>query len=74
MNWLSYLATTLVLLGVYQISRPRLRGQYLMIIADSLWLTYAVSIQSYGLALQSLALLYISIKSIKNWKKERIRF
>lgn len=74
MIWLSYLATVLVLLGVYQISKPRLKGQYIMIAADSLWVIYAVFTKQWALAAQSAALLYISTKSIANWRREWIKF
>lgn len=71
---LSYLATFLVLAGVYNIAKLRLRGQYLMFLADLAWLTYALKSQSYALAIQSVALLCICVMGIKKWRKERIRF
>lgn len=74
MIWISYLATALVLLGVYQISRPRLKGQYIMIVADALWVTYSMFTKQWALAAQSAALLYISYTAIAKWRKEWIKF
>lgn len=71
---LSYLATILVLFGVYQISRPRLKGQYIMVAADLIWLGYSVYTKQWALTLQSLVLIKFSLDGIKNWRKEGIRF
>lgn len=71
---LSYVATALVLLSVYYISKPRLRGQYLILMADMCWLVYSLSIHSYGLAVQSVALMCISISAIRNWSRQKIAF
>lgn len=74
MNFLSYLATALVLTGVYHISRPRLKGQYLMIAADCTWLTYALLTRQWALVIQSLVLLKFAVSATKNWRKEGISF
>lgn len=74
MVYLSYLATALVLIGVYLISRPRLSGQYVMLAADLTWLTYSVLTEQYALTLQSIVLVSFAISAIKNWKKEGIKF
>ena len=73
MIYLSYLATALVLIGVYYISRPKLRGQYIMLAADGVWLTYALLTEQYALAIQSVILFSISLSAIPNWKKEGIK-
>lgn len=72
MEYLSYLATALVLLAVYYISKPKLRGQYLIGAADLTWLTYALWTHQYALAIQSVVLLVICFTAIKNWRKENI--
>lgn len=72
MIYLSYLATALVLLAVYYISKPKLRGQYLIITADITWLVYAISTQQYALGIQSLVLLCIGITAVRNWKQKGI--
>jgi hypothetical protein len=73
-TFLSYLATCLVLLGVYFISKPRLRGQYLIVCADSAWLIYACLTKQYALAIQSVILLTIGLSAIRNWRKSNITF
>lgn len=70
---LSYLATILVLFGVYYISIPRLRGQYVMIMADLLWLFYSIMTKQWALTVQSLVLISFSLNGIKNWSREGIR-
>lgn len=72
MIYLSYLATTLVLLGVYFVSKPKLRGQYLIVGADCTWLVYSLGVGQWALALQSIVLLCIGISAIRNWTKKGI--
>lgn len=74
MIYLSYLATALVLTGVYFISKPRLKGQYLMIGADLTWLIYAVFTGQWALALQSIVLLRFALSAVRNWKRNNIPF
>lgn len=74
MIYLSYLATALVLLAVYYISKPKLRGQYLIIAADITWLTYSICTKQWALALQSLVLLTIGLSAVNNWTKQNIPF
>lgn len=69
---LSYLATALVLIGVYLISRPRIEGQYVMLAADITWLTYAVITGQWALAVQSIVLLTLAISAIRNWRKKGV--
>lgn len=71
-TYLSYLATTLVLFGVYFISKPKLRGQYLIVCADLTWLSYALLTNQYALAAQSVVLLVIGMSAIKNWRRNKI--
>lgn len=74
MQVLSYLATFLVLSAVYYISKPKLRGQYLIVAADITWLVYAISTQQYALGIQSIILLTIGLSAIRNWRKQGIQF
>lgn len=69
---LSYLATALVLAGVFYISRPKLRGQYIMVAADLTWLTYSIMTKQWALTLQSLVLIKFALDGIQNWKKVNI--
>jgi len=71
---ISYLATAFVLLGVYFISKPALKGQYLIVTADILWLIYSLTTEQYALSLQSIILLVIGLTAIKNWKRQGIKF
>ena len=71
--FLSYLATLLVIPGVYYISRPRLRGQYIMVAADISWLIYSILTEQWALSVQSLVLIKFSLDGIKNWKREGIK-
>ena len=72
MIYLSYLATSLVLSAVYYISKPKLRGQYLIIGADLTWLTYSILTKQYALSLQSIVLLIIGLSAVRNWKAKGI--
>lgn len=72
MIYLSYFATALVLLGVYYVSKPKLRGQYMLLGADASWLTYALLTKQYALATQSIILFVISFTAISNWKDKGI--
>ena len=74
MTYLSYLATALVLSAVYYISKPKLRGQYLIIAADLTWLTYSIITKQWALALQSIVLLTIGITAVRNWRAKTIPF
>jgi len=71
---LSYLAMVLVLSAVYFISKPRLRGQYLIIAADVTWFVYGVLTAQYALMVQSTILLCIGLSAVRNWRKENIPF
>lgn len=70
-EWLSYVATCLVLAAVYYISKPKLRGQYLIVFADITWLSYSLSTKQYALAVQSIILLCIGISAIVNWSRNK---
>lgn len=72
MIYLSYLATALVLAAVYYISKPLLRGQYLIVTADLAWLVYGTLTAQWALAIQSVILLSIGISAISNWKAKGI--
>lgn len=72
MIYLSYLATALVLSAVYYISKPKLRGQYLIVGADIIWLVYSFLTEQYALSIQSIVLLIIGLSAISNWKKKGI--
>ena len=70
--YLSCVATSLVLFGVYYVSKPKLRGQYLIVGADITWLIYSILTKQYALAVQSLVLLVIGVTAIRNWKQKGI--
>lgn len=74
MIYLSYLATALVLSAVYYISKPKLRGQYLIIAADLTWLAYSMITKQWALTLQSIVLLTIGLFAVKNWSEKNIPF
>lgn len=74
MIWLSYLATSLVLTGVYFISKPKVKGQYLTILADCTWLAYGLLTKQWAIVIQSVILLKFALSAVKNWKKEGIYF
>ena len=72
MIYLSYIATALVLLAVYYISKPKLRGQYFILCADATWFIYAASTEQYALMAQSLVLFIIGVSAVKNWRAKNI--
>lgn len=69
---LSYTATALVLSAVYYISKPKLRGQYLILAADATWALFSISTQNWALLIQSLVLFAIGISAVRNWKAKGI--
>lgn len=71
-TFLSYLATALVLSAVYYISKPRLRGQYLILAADATWLIYSLLTEQYALTAQSAVLFAIGISAVRNWRAQKI--
>lgn len=71
-TYLSYIATALVLLAVYYISKPKLRGQYLILAADISWFIYSGLTEQWGLFIQSFVLMCIAVSAIKNWKLKGI--
>lgn len=73
-DFLGYLATALVLSAVYYISKPKLRGQYLILAAGMTWLIYSLLTKQYALSLQSIVLFTIGLFAVKNWREKKIEF
>ncbi len=71
-NYIEIIAFTAVVSGVYLISKPRIEGHYIMIVAQILWLTLALTSNLSYLAFQSLTLLVLEVRAIYNWKQKNI--
>ena len=70
---LEYLSTALVLVAVWRIGKLDLRGQYLMLVAQLGWAVYAATTRQWGLLAQSLVLLLLTRKAIRNWRAAMFR-
>jgi hypothetical protein len=62
----------LVLSAVYYISKPKLRGQYLILMADFTWLVYSLLTKQYALTIQSTILFMIGVSAVNNWRRKGI--
>jgi len=67
---LEYLATALVLAGVWLIGGLSVRGQWLMLAAQFVWLAVAVQKGMWGLAAQSAVLTAFTGRSIVAWRRD----
>jgi nicotinamide riboside transporter PnuC len=63
-------ATILVILAVLLIGQLNVFGQWLMLIAQTLWLSFAVYNGHMGLAAQSVVLFVLTIRAIWIWRKK----
>ncbi len=72
MIYLSCIATVGVLSGVYYIAKLKLRGQYILLLADFTWLTYSLFTHQYPLTAQSIVLSTLNIMAIRNWRAKGI--
>ncbi len=70
--FLQIFGTTLVIFGVYYITIPKIKGQYLMSFAQIVWFSYAMFANTPALAVQSIILFIFSLKAIKSWRKKNI--
>ena len=72
------IAVVFVFAGVWCISIPQIKGQWYMLIAQTLWIIYAFLVifvkgeNMWPLAVQSVVLFLINIKAIVNWRRKRI--
>lgn len=66
------IAVVFVFAGVWCISIPQFKGQWYMLIAQALWITYSLGTKQWPLAIQSIVLFLINIKAIHNWKTKNI--
>jgi len=65
-------ATLIVIIGVYLIAKPSIRGHYLMLAAQGLWFTLALHSNLPYLATQSIVLALLEVRAIYNWKVKKI--
>jgi len=68
MTALEILSTILALVAVWRIGKLDLRGQYLMLVAQLGWGLFALLGKHWGLLAQSVVLLALTLKAIKNWR------
>lgn len=72
MEMLSYASTAMVLVGVYLIAVPKIEGQYVMIVADLMWLAFGLLTQQYAIAVQSFVLFLLNVNAVRNWKNQGV--
>lgn len=67
---LEYSATGLVIVGVVLIGQLNIWGQWLMLLAQVLWLAAAAYNNLWGLVAQSAVLFILTLRAIKIWKRD----
>lgn len=72
-DFISLSATLCVIIGVWFLAKPILLGQYVMLIAQTLWISYSLIKPEYNLLPQSITLWVINVKAIFSWKKRGIK-
>lgn len=65
-------ATILVIVGVWMIGTPNITGQWLMLVAQIIWSTYALMTKQYFFTIQSIVLIGFSIRALYRWKKQGV--
>ncbi len=70
---IEFIATVLVLLGVYFITVPKVLGIYIMILAQIFWTIFAYIKGAPFLLLQNVILMCFNFRGIRNWKKKGIK-
>lgn len=68
-NVLELIGTLLVLLAVWRIGVMDIRGQYLMLVAQFVWLWFAVAFGLVWLGVQSVALVGLTVRAIFEWNR-----
>lgn len=69
MDLISFFAFIFVILGVWRIGLFDIKGQYAMLIAQILWITYSIFAGQSFLLAQSVILLGINVWAIFQWSK-----
>jgi len=67
---LEWVAPALVLAAVWLIGSINVRGQWLMLAAQVVWLAVAVMQSMWGLAAQSAALMALTGRAIVAWRRD----
>ncbi len=67
---LQWIAALLLLYGLYLIGRRNIWGWYSCLIAEVLWVGWAVSQRTWGLATMSAVLVLVYVYGIAKWKNE----
>jgi len=66
----SWVLATVGLIGLLFVGRKTRYGWLILLINETLWITYAVQTKQYGFILGSLVIMVICIKSYRNWSKD----
>ena len=69
MTLLEGAATGLALIGAVLNARARVEGFYVWIVADALWIWWALGVEGYGLAALMLVYIAICIGGIRQWRR-----
>lgn len=67
MIYFSYFSMLLTIAAVYYVGKPKLRGQYLMLVAHICWMIYSIRQEQGAMFCQSLILFLVTIKAVNNW-------
>ena len=73
-TFLSIAAMVLVIVGVGMISVPLFVGQFVMFVAQSLWLVHSIKTHQPALMMQTVVLLIINLKAIQNWHRKGVGY
>ena len=66
------LAAVCTITSVYYIAKPKLFGQYLMFISNTMWVIFSILNGHIFLLFQNIILLILTIIAIINWKRKGI--
>lgn len=69
---LEIVATILVVIGVWFIALPNIKGQYMLIVAQALWTIFAIAHWHVFFAIQSFVLLVLNCYAVYNWRKKGV--
>ena len=69
MYW-SYILAVIGVTGIFFVGRKTIWGWHILLLNETLWITYAVITKQYGFIFSALAYGIVYVKSYMLWRKE----
>lgn len=66
----SWVLTTISVLGLYYAGKRMWQGWLLGLLAQPVWLTYALATRQYGFVLSCLAFGYVNASNLLRWRRD----